>query len=342
MEPVTWEAYTNDLDAGRVGDEELKRGRRTKLFDNPFGMEDLRVFDDHAMQRLLEGGCFGFGIEDVARALQGASMGLISRVRRNVAPALLAIFESGLEQAVSREEVEEARCRVLDGLFWELTYWKTPELYEELTAGEALHPGIFQELEADVRGKVVVDVGAGCGRASFECMYHGASLVYAVEPSPALLRVLGRKLREQEQLLAGRIVPRVGCFSSIPLATGSVDMALACSAFTAESARGGEPGLAEMQRVTRQGGKIVIIWPRVEDREWLVARGFQYVLLPVEGEMCVHFRSLESALRSAQRFYAANSAVVRSILERGSVDIPYGVLGFNAPCDYCWQAAPKE
>ncbi len=90
--------------------------------------------------------------------------------------------------------MEQAQRQVLDGLFWELTYWKTPELYEELTEGERLHPGIFEHLHPDLQGKTVLDAGAGSGRASLECIRYGAKLVYAVEPSPGLLHILEQKL----------------------------------------------------------------------------------------------------------------------------------------------------
>src|SRR5437764_7393640 len=98
-----------------------------------------------------------------------------------------------LQHSVLQDEVEAARRCVLDSLFWELTYWKTPELYDELTEGEQLHPGIFQRLQPDIHESTVLDVGAGSGRGSFECLRYGAKRVYAVEPSPALLRILDRK-----------------------------------------------------------------------------------------------------------------------------------------------------
>ena len=34
-----------------------------------------------------------------------------------------------LQRPVTAEQVKAARQRVLDGLFWELTYWKMPNLY---------------------------------------------------------------------------------------------------------------------------------------------------------------------------------------------------------------------
>jgi hypothetical protein len=88
--------------------------------------------------------------------------------------------------------------------------------------------------------------------------------------------------------------------------------------------------------VTKPGGKIVLIWPRREDYEWLAEHGFQYVALPMDQEMQVHFRSLQSALRCARRFYARNKAVVDYILTHRQPEVPFSVLGFNPPCDYCW------
>jgi SAM-dependent methyltransferase len=243
-------------------------------------------------------------------------------------------FLQALRRPYSQHQVEAARHDVLDKLFWELTYWKTPELYNELTEGEHLHPGIFKQLEPDIRDKIVLDAGAGSGRASFECVRYGASKVYAVEPSPGLLRILQKKLAKGAE--AGRIIPLHGSFEELPLENESVDTALSCSAFTADPAEGGEAGLAEMRRVTKCGGKIVIIWPRVEDYEWLARHGFEHITLPVQGEMYVQFRSLESALRCARRFYAGNEQVANYILERRQPGVPFSVLGLNPPCDYCW------
>lgn len=103
-----------------------------------------------------------------------------------------------------------------------------------------------------------------------------------------------------------------------------------------EPEQGGEAGLAELKRVTKAGGKIVIIWPRKEDYHWLVERGFQYVSLPLQREMYVHFRSLESALRCARIFYARNKAVLRYLLKKQNPEVPFSVLGLNPPRDYCW------
>ena len=304
------------------------------MFENPFSIEDLMVFDDAALQRMLSRGCFGLTLERLARSVQGASPSLIKHIEHNLSLQQHSSFVKELQRSLADDEIEAARQQVLDGLFWELTYWKTPELYEELTEGEQLHPGIFQQLEPDLRGKIVLDAGAGSGRASFECLRHGARQVYAVEPSPGLLRILRLKLASLAD--PGQIVVLQGCFEKLPLGNDCVDVALSCSAFTAEPEQGSEPGLVELRRVTKQGGKIVIIWPRTQDYEWLASHGFQYVTLPVQQEMQVHFRSLESALRCARRFYAHNENVIRYILKRGQPEVPFSLLGFNPPRDYFW------
>jgi ubiquinone/menaquinone biosynthesis C-methylase UbiE len=304
------------------------------LFENPFSIEDLNVFDDDALERMLNRGCFGLTVERLAWSFHGASLPLIKRIKRNLSSQQRSYFMKELHRSLSNDEIEAAHREVLDGLFWELTYWKTPDLYEELIEGEQLHPGIFERLEPDLRDKVVLDIGAGSGRATYQCLRHGAKQVYAVEPSPGLLRILRQKLASQ--IASGRIVALQGCFDDLPLEDDRFDVALSCSAFTAEPCQGGEPGLVELRRVTKRGGKIVIIWPCTQDYEWLAAHGFRYVALPVQQEMQVHFRSLESALRCARCFYAHNENVARYILSQGQPEVPFSVLGFNPPRDYCW------
>ena len=131
-------------------------------------------------------------------------------------------------------------------------------------------------------------------------------------------------------------MPLAGDFAHLPLPAASVDLALACSAFTTEEGEGGEAGLADLKRVTRPGGYLVLIWPQVQDRAWLVEHGFHYVTLPMEQEMAVEFSSWQSALRCARHFYAQNEKVIPYLLQTHQSRLPFSVLGFNAPCDYAW------
>jgi ubiquinone/menaquinone biosynthesis C-methylase UbiE len=312
------------------------------VFDNPFQIEDIAVFDDEALCHVLSSEYFGITPARLGQSLHGASPQLVERViecgRNCLSPVQRDALRDALQGPCSPEQITQARQQLLDQLFWELTYWKTPELYEALTAGEQLHPGIFQQLEPDIRGKVVLDVGAGSGRATLECVKAGAALVYAIEPSPGLLRILQRKCAQA--LATGHMRTQRGRFDALPLPDASVDTAISCSAFTAADEQGGKPGLAELRRVTKDGGKIILIWPRREDYAWLLAHGFTYVTLPAEQngneEPRVHFHSLQSAWECVERFYAHNTAVTRYLRNKQRLELPFSVLGVNPPHDYCW------
>ncbi len=309
------------------------------MFENPFHIEDLLVFDSSSLQRILEQGSFGVTVEHLAHSLHNVPRFLVKHIEKCVPRKQHALFRSELHRPLSEQQIVQTRKQVLDSLFWELTYWKTPGLYEELTEGEQIHPGIFQQLASEIRGKTVLDVGAGSGRATFECLRSSAEVVHAVEPSPGLLHILSQK--SMQHSMANRVVPHEGRFDSVPLPDNSVDIALSCSAFTALPEQGGERGLAELQRVTKPGGKIVLIWPRIEDRSWLKAHGFHYVSLPVQQEMSVHFRSIRSAIHCARVFYARNKAVLQYVLTKQDTNVPFSVIGVNPPRDYCWRNVEK-
>jgi ubiquinone/menaquinone biosynthesis C-methylase UbiE len=302
--------------------------------ESPFSIEDLEIFDDETLNIILANGGLGITIEKLAHSLQGANKQLIQRIKQILSPSMRSTFKNELHSPVSKVCIESDRCSVLDALFWELTYWITPDLYEELIEGEQLHPAIFQQLEAEIKDKIVLDAGAGSGRATFECVKYGASKVYAVDPSPGLLRILSQKIDRRST--SCHILPLRGHFNSLPLPDKSVDTALSCSAFTSDPAQGGEPGLAEVRRVLRPGGKLIILWPRTIDHAWLHQHGFSYVEIQVHEEMRIHFRTIESALRSVKRFYANNAKAIDYIIRERRADIPFSLVGLNPPCDYYW------
>jgi len=308
--------------------------KRVESTSSQLSIEDLMVFDDDTLSRMLTGSSFGLTPERLAHCLQKGPSSVVERIEQHLPVQQRSCFLRELRRPLTEDMAESACREILHTLFWELTYWKTPELYDELIAGEQLHPGIFQQLQPDIGDSTVLDVGAGSGRASLECLRCGAKRIYAVEPSPGLLHLLERK---RVRLSHGdRVIPLVGRFDALPMAENSVDITLSCSAFTAQSEQGGEPGLAEMKRVTKPGGKVVVIWPRTEDHLWLLAHGFHYVALPLDQDMCIHFRSLESALHCVQHFYADNPAAVRYLLSTQRPEIPFSILGVNPPRDYCW------
>src|SRR5579859_6287780 len=103
------------------------------LFENPFQIEDLMVFDDNTLHTMLMRGEFGLTVTSLAHCLHSIDTSLLTRIKRNLSPQQRWLFVRELERPLPQSAVEDARRKLLDSLFWELTYWKTPELYEELT-----------------------------------------------------------------------------------------------------------------------------------------------------------------------------------------------------------------
>ena len=303
-----------------------------QIFDNPFNMEDLAIFDDPTLHRLLHDESLQLSIEDLASGLSKSSAALIEHIEHALSPQERSQFRMFLHRLLTEEEVQTIRQQVLDKLFWELIYWKHPDLYDELTEGEQLHSSIFQSLQPDIHDKVVLDAASGTGRATLECLRLGARQVYAVDPSQAALTLLAQKVAHPPA--ADRTVTLQGCFEELPLAPSTVDISVSCSAFKAS-----EACLSELLRVTKPGGKIVLIWPRPEDYTWLAERGFCYVSFSTNPDGCVHFRSFESALRCVCLFYAANQAAIDYLFMAQKPEIPYALLGFKQPSDYCWRIA---
>ena len=89
-------------------------------------------------------------------------------------------------------------------------------------------------------------------------------------------RILRRELAAAGHADRVEVIP--GFFDELPLPDGTADLVVTCSAFTPAAEHGGEAGLAEMERVCRPAGLVVIIWPNHLD--WLAARGYRHVILP--------------------------------------------------------------
>lgn len=227
----------------------------------------------------------------------------------------------------------DARHRLLGGaqppatdgpLAWDLLYWNEPELYDRLTEGEPLHPGLLATLALD--RKTVLDVGAGTGRLTFLCAARAAR-VFAVEPATPMRQLLERKMRERG---IENICLLSGWYDALPIGDQSVDLAVSASAFGSDPRRGGEAGLRELYRVTRPGGRITIVWP--DDPQWFIDRGFEYQAH--EGPLEVRFRDLDAAFECARIFYSP--AVVAHLEQTRRPIVPFDVLGINAPRDCCW------
>jgi ubiquinone/menaquinone biosynthesis C-methylase UbiE len=218
---------------------------------------------------------------------------------------------------------------VVSLLFWPLLYWNDPLAYEELVAGERIHPRILDALDLD--GREVCDVGAGAGRFTLFAARRAARVI-AVDEVPPLLRRLEVHLRDEGIV---NVEVRRGSFDALPLADDSVDVAVACSSLTSRAPLGGEPALVEMDRVVRDGGEVAVIWP---DRpEWYRSRGF--VHLSAAGNDSLSFADPAAAERVCRDFYS--DAAAAWVVEHHSATVPFAVLGISPPNDVCIRTVRK-
>ncbi len=218
---------------------------------------------------------------------------------------------------------------VVADLAWELLYRLEPELYGRLTAGERIHPGILEWIPQRV-GRAV-EVGCGWGRLTLE-LAHRCEELAGIEPAPPLRERLRKRLQEECQ---GHCSVSGGFLNDIPLPDAWADVSFTCSAFSCDPIHGGDPGLAELERVTRTGGMVVLIWPP-RKRSWLEERGFKFVSFP--GKMGVEFTSAEEAVELAEIFYPDAAP---KVAELGSRIVPCDLLGITGPKSLAWRKVER-
>jgi SAM-dependent methyltransferase len=214
-------------------------------------------------------------------------------------------------------------------LAWELLYRLEPELYDRLVTAERLHPSVIGWLPENLER--IVEVAAGTGRLTLELVRRAREVV-AIEPAAPLRAILNRKLAAAGH--AQRVHVTHGFFDDLPVADEWADLVVACSALTTSPGHGGEAGLAEMERVCRSGGIVVIVWPN--EVRWLAAHGYRHVRF--DGELFVEFASREQAAELIEIFYPN---AIAEHCRRGGRRVPYDLLGTNPPHDLAYKVITR-
>jgi ubiquinone/menaquinone biosynthesis C-methylase UbiE len=294
-----------------------------------FVLGHLGSFDDEALRVFLQPGEAGVSPRLLGTAVQGEEPALGERILKALPRQAQGEFIAARQMTAGRGAVERARREVVGHLFWALLYWHDPCAYEELVAGERIHPRILDALNLD--GRTVCDVGAGAGRFTLFAARRAARVV-AVDEVPPLLRRLQLHLGEEG---IANVEVRRGSFDALPLEDDSVDVAVACSSLTSRTPFGGEPALTEMERIVRHGGELAVIWP---DRpEWFRERGF--IHLSAGGNDRLYFADPAAAERLCRDYYS-DAAAEWVVAHRASA-VPFAVLGISPPNDVCIRPVMK-
>ena len=299
-----------------------------------YTVDALNGLDDEALGAVVAPGAAGVSPDRLGTALAGREHDdLAARIARLLPGSAAAVLLAARTEAGDGDSgaVRNARLHVVERLFWGLLYWHEPGLYEELVAGEPIHPGLLEGLPLE--GRDVADLGAGAGRFTLYAAQR-ARRVVAVDLMPPLLDRLRARVREAG--VGDRVDVLRGTLDHVPLPDASVDVAVACSSLTSTPPWGGPAALAEARRIVRPGGMLVVVWP--DDPSFFTARGFTYLACP--GDLTVHFTDRESALRLTREFYPASAT---AWIERtGILDVPFDVLGVRAPRDACWMLVGED
>lgn len=288
-----------------------------------FRFEDIDSFDDDALETFLDPSDGGVDAHALGLAAIGCAPAMVERLRRSLPASSAKEFLRSTRSRATPDAVAEARRRIIDQLLWPLVYWTRPDDYEQLIRGEEIAERVVDELGLD--GKEVCDIGAGSGRFTLRAAPR-ARRVVAIDAVPVLLQRLMDSARRRG---LHNIEPRRGAFRALPLADGSVDVAVACSSFTAHGPHGGVGALFEAERVVRAGGLVAIIWP--QKPRWLRNHGYEHVV--VRTRCSKTFEDQQTAERLCSLYYSR--AAERWVRAHRTHEVPYSVLGGAPPADVC-------
>ena len=151
----------------------------------------------------------------------------------------------------------EAAQRLRRALFWPMVYELEPELWDDVSQAEPIHPSILAKLDVD--GRRVLEVAAGSGRLTVFLCHRAAELV-CVEPSAGLRRILVTRCPSADI--------RAGFFDALPVVDGWAELTVSCASIPPN------PGaVLELERATAPGGVLALISP--ENPDWFQERGWE-------------------------------------------------------------------
>jgi ubiquinone/menaquinone biosynthesis C-methylase UbiE len=137
---------------------------------------------------------------------------------------------------------------------WDIFYRDYPEVYEEFSRVRRT-PSFDLTQIFGVKGKIVVDVGAGTGRSTF-ALASTAQKVIGIEPETAMLKLARQNLKH---IGFSNVVFRKGTAERIPLPDKSADIVAAVTVASFCSVENITRFVQEAERVLAKGGYIYSI-----------------------------------------------------------------------------------
>lgn len=138
---------------------------------------------------------------------------------------------------------------------WDILYRDYPDIYEEFASVPYSGPGwvdIARRL-FDFSGKVVVDIGCGSGKSTFQ-LAPIAKKVIGIEPEDAMREIAIRIAREKK---IENVEFRKGSAEIVPLTDHCVDCVVAIALASLYDSDNTRAFIKEAERVTRKGGFIL-------------------------------------------------------------------------------------
>src|SRR5436309_10690069 len=95
--------------------------QRVGSTSSQLSIEDLMVFDNDTLRRMLAGSSFGLTPERLAHCLHNGPSSVVEHIERSLPAQQRSCFLREFHRPLEKDVVETACQQILDALFWELT-----------------------------------------------------------------------------------------------------------------------------------------------------------------------------------------------------------------------------